>query len=1009
MSVIALGNKPRTNNNNGSVTKSLEIALSEFGSVLTDDERKQLQLNKSVPDASAALVFTARLDASNSNRRGKSIGARAYSMLQSIQQFSAIVDTFISANPTIAALIWGSVKLTVLIAANMTSYFESLADLFMSLNKHFPQFDEYKLLFPKSLALQESICIFHASIVQLCKQTSFANPEIEGVRKMTIDLRSKLSPHVDNIHSCAKDVKKAIALAKATSDRKEQESQEQEREIAAEHRKQFSIFASRSRKKLECVREWQIQREQELLNETLGLLVNVRISKELSSDSQKAADQHGHMVVFNSRICQVKGCWFREDRAYASTPFAFCRSFANKDFRSSVIDYLYCERTRTDELTTFVFPRFDDSISLDAAAVLRSIIRQTLEPDNVTGEVERQLGIFKNSDADIDTIKTLLQHCISRFSKLYIVIDALDEFEKEQRNTLLRSLSFIISLPGSKAKLFLVGRSSVLMDIRRLFPASQEKSVDCREVQADIEVYTRENIALRQEEQLSSQEQLILQDPALAQEIIEALINGADGMFLWVDYQITEICECTCDDEVREVLRTPPRNLGETFDRATNRIMKRGPAKIAGRIFQWVAAAKRALTLDELREALSYEPGTPYSIAGKRPNGLERITTWCENLVQLDEELQIVQFAHRSVLLHFLEQPSDSSLQSFHINPEEADHFVGEICVTYLNSNEFKTDLIRNSPALPTQLPDYIIEKALEGRGATTRMMGMIQRPKAQSQQKSTENKESMVMIKNPLEDSQATLQSGHPFLEYASYYWLPHTRNFEEGKSTTWNLWKQMIRGEHGLARTPWSPAEFHDRTPLVYGWLDKHDHLAVFLQVVSIARLGSIERTNLICRYAKLGCLNYIKFLISSVSQKGELASGLTYAARGGHLEVVQRLLDAKADVNAALGYEGWTAYGGQTALQAAARGGHLEVVQRLLDAKANVNAATTKGYGGRTVLQAAAGGGHLEVVQRLLDAKADVNATAEHGGRTALQAAAKGGHLEVVALLKSFGARN
>jgi hypothetical protein len=224
-------------------------------------------------------------------------------------------------------------------------------------------------------------------------------------------------------------------------------------------------------------------------------------------------------------------------------------------------------------------------------------------------------------------------------------------------------------------------------------------------------------------------------------------------------------------------------------------------------------------------------------------------------------------------------------------------------------------------------------------------------------------------VIKNSLEDSTATLQLGHPFLEYASNYWVLHTSNFQEGKSRTWNLWKQMIRGKHGLARSPWSPAEFHDRTPLVYEWLDKHDHFAVFLQVVSIAKLSSTERISLICRYTKLGRLNYIKSLINLVDNKEELSYGLPHAAGGGHLEIVQRLLDAKADVNAA------AAYGGRTALQAAAGGGHLEVVQRLLDAKADVNAAAAAGY----------------------------------RGRTALQAAAEGGHLEVEALLKSFGARN
>jgi hypothetical protein len=116
MSAIALGSTPRTGNTDGPVTKSLETALSEFGSVLTDDERKQLQQIKGVPDASAALVFTARLDASNATRRGKSIGTRAYSMLQSIQQFSAVVDTFVSSHPDIAALVWGSIKLTVLVS-----------------------------------------------------------------------------------------------------------------------------------------------------------------------------------------------------------------------------------------------------------------------------------------------------------------------------------------------------------------------------------------------------------------------------------------------------------------------------------------------------------------------------------------------------------------------------------------------------------------------------------------------------------------------------------------------------------------------------------------------------------------------------------------------------------------------------------------------------------------------------------------------------------------------------
>jgi ankyrin repeat protein len=53
--------------------------------------------------------------------------------------------------------------------------------------------------------------------------------------------------------------------------------------------------------------------------------------------------------------------------------------------------------------------------------------------------------------------------------------------------------------------------------------------------------------------------------------------------------------------------------------------------------------------------------------------------------------------------------------------------------------------------------------------------------------------------------------------------------------------------------------------------------------------------------------------------------------------------------------------------TALKAAAESGHLDIVDRLLSAGADVNAGAA--------LQSAASCGHLEIVDRLLSAEADV----------------------------------
>ena len=97
------------------------------------------------------------------------------------------------------------------------------------------------------------------------------------------------------------------------------------------------------------------------------------------------------------------------------------------------------------------------------------------------------------------------------------------------------------------------------------------------------------------------------------------------------------------------------------------------------------------------------------------------------------------------------------------------------------------------------------------------------------------------------------------------------------------------------------------------------------------------------------------------------------LARAARKGHTEVVQELVDNKANRNVNRTTDG------VTPLYIAAQNGHTEVVKVLLDNKADVNARDTDGV---TPLYIAAQEGHTEVVKLLLDNKADVNASKDNG---------------------------
>jgi len=117
---------------------------------------------------------------------------------------------------------------------------------------------------------------------------------------------------------------------------------------------------------------------------------------------------------------------------------------------------------------------------------------------------------------------------------------------------------------------------------------------------------------------------------------------------------------------------------------------------------------------------------------------------------------------------------------------------------------------------------------------------------------------------------------------------------------------------------------------------------------------------------------------------------------AAQEGDIEVIDRLLQAGANVNAAVGGDG-------SPLIAAARAGHLAVVKHLLDRGADPNMPV---YGDGAPLLAAAEKGKTAVVSLLLDRGANIELVVP-GDENALIQASGSGRLDAVKLLVARGA--
>lgn len=186
-----------------------------------------------------------------------------------------------------------------------------------------------------------------------------------------------------------------------------------------------------------------------------------------------------------------------------------------------------------------------------------------------------------------------------------------------ERDALLTVLNRVTASSQSSLKILFSSREDVGRDIQRTFPGCIYQTMNCPEATSDISSYIKDVLADKVEK-----DELVVGDPGLIQEIQDSLLRGAAGMsvgpirsslldidivrFLWVVFQLEDICGETSDANIRKVLGALPRGLPETYERALSRVVKRGNTQIARKVFRWVATARRPLSLEELaRQSVS--------------------------------------------------------------------------------------------------------------------------------------------------------------------------------------------------------------------------------------------------------------------------------------------------------------------------------------------------------------------------------------------------------------------
>lgn len=211
------------------------------------------------------------------------------------------------------------------------------------------------------------------------------------------------------------------------------------------------------------------------------------------------------------------------------------------------------------------------------------------------------------------------------------------------------------------------------------------------------------------------------------------------------------------------------------------------------------------LTLEQLSEVLKIKSNQSDSKASQRVNGIHHAPAWCENLVCVEDGSGTIHFSHHSIQAYLLGPQQKPSI-FFNLNQEACDIHIGEICLTYLNFNDFQRAVIgyQRSRFVPENLPFELVSQTLETVFLKPYTRMLAQRLTNRGENSRTHSNSQLLPLNHV---SSPHLVRHYPFLIYAKEYWPRHTA-WISSSSIVWKSWQRMdVTAEYA----PWTNLEWN------------------------------------------------------------------------------------------------------------------------------------------------------------------------------------------------------
>ncbi|KAK6496766.1 hypothetical protein TWF481_001754 [Arthrobotrys musiformis] len=621
------------------------------------------------------------------------------------------------------------------------------------------------------------------------------------------------------------------------------------------------------------------------------------------------------------------------------------------------IAYIYCDYTRDREQTTF--------------NMLASLLVQLVRHRNFTGGRGFQSSLFETvkvlyeeyrqsgRQPSIDGVKRALRSAVEIYSRVFIIIDAIDECKtfNSCRQDLLRNIFDLHDQCG----ISVFSTSRDMQDVINRFKSQGAEIVNIRAHEDDLRAYLRYQIAQSHRKLLQGHTSLV-----------EAkIIKAVDGMFPFVQLFFQSIENKTSLKQLKDALEDLTGGTvayRTAYESIMDRINAQHPdlKRLSDQVLEWVVCAQRPLKILELQHALvvmskilARPQANFYSFPGVDSDDLPEVDSMlsaCTGLVESDADTGTIRLTHATAREYFRQ---NFSLTKTHSN-------IAEVCITYLSCKYQRSE--RRGYSVPRELDDYILTNwGHHVRGSNGRFADMAYTLLKKRELLETYCKDTIILTK-PTGD---TIWSGVMRVAVAGLAIAAH-----------FGLEECVKRF---LADKP-LPC-----SPII--WAAKSG----FVNVVNLLLNDStVQDLSTATRWAALeGHIHVVDALLTR--KDFQLEEILSLAARGKTTSFVQRLLLAGANPDG----KHDTRSRARPPLLVACEHGSPAVVELLLKAGADPDMSPVASFGPDAPLLKAIGTGSARMVELLIDYGANIEIK-NFAGKTLREIAVERGHMDIVKLL-------